>query len=294
MLYDVILRITYEYDNPPAGGQHLLRLMPQNIDGEQRIHSALLTETPRADERSDRKDFFGNALTHISYQNAHPEISFKVQARVERFEKQQILNMSPTLSQLGQELSHYRSLDANSPHHFIHDSFDIRINTEMTHYAQAHVSPEKSTVDIVQSLGEALFHDMKFDAEATSVETPAEEAFKHRHGVCQDFSHIMITCLRGIGIPAGYVSGFLRTKPPKGQTERLEGADAMHAWVRAWCGTDVGWVEYDPTNKMFVGLDHIVIGVGRDYNDVSPIKGVLKIAGDQSSKQAVDVIPIEG
>ena len=102
----------------------------------------------------------------------------------------------------------------------------------------------------------------------------------------------MIAALRSVGIPAGYVSGFLRTTPPPGQ-QRLSGADAMHAWVRAWCGPDTGWIEYDPTNAVAAGVDHIVVAYGRDYSDVSPVKGILKAATDQQSRQAVDVIPLE-
>jgi transglutaminase-like putative cysteine protease len=102
----------------------------------------------------------------------------------------------------------------------------------------------------------------------------------------------MIACLRGVGVPAGYVSGFLRTIPPKGKA-RLSGADAMHAWVRVWCGPEAGWVEYDPTNNLLVADDHIVIARGRDYSDVSPVKGVLRTAGSQVTKQAVDVVPLK-
>jgi transglutaminase-like putative cysteine protease len=102
----------------------------------------------------------------------------------------------------------------------------------------------------------------------------------------------MIACLRGIGIPAGYVSGFLRTTPPPGQP-RLEGADAMHAWVRAWCGMETGWVEVDPTNALMVANDHIVIARGRDYADVAPVKGVLRTAGSQTTEQAVDVVALD-
>ena len=98
--------------------------------------------------------------------------------------------------------------------------------------------------------------------------------------------------MRGIGIPAGYVSGFLRTTPPKGRP-RLEGADAMHAWVRAWCGPEMGWVEYDPTNAVIAGEDHIVVARGRDYFDIAPVKGVLRTAGEHTSTQSVDVIPVE-
>ena len=144
----------------------------------------------------------------------------------------------------------------------------------------------------LRTVGAALNRDMSFDAKATSVETSHEEAFEARHGVCQDFSHVMIAALRSVGIPAGYVSGFLRTRPPEGRP-RLSGADAMHAWVRAWCGPALGWVEYDPTNAVDAGEDHVVVAYGRDYSDVSPVKGVLKSATAQESRQAVDVIPLD-
>jgi transglutaminase-like putative cysteine protease len=101
----------------------------------------------------------------------------------------------------------------------------------------------------------------------------------------------MISCLRGVGIPAGYVSGFLRTIPPEGKP-RLEGADAMHAWVRAWCGEEMGWIEFDPTNAVLAGEDHIVIARARDYFDVAPVRGVTRSAGAHTSSQAVDVVPV--
>ena len=148
-----------------------------------------------------------------------------------------------------------------------------------------------SAFDAVRAVGEALHRTLRYDDEATTVDTPMIEAFRNRNGVCQDFSHIMIACLRGIGIPAGYVSGFLRTIPPPGKP-RLEGADAMHAWVRAWCGIDMGWVEYDPTNGMLVGADHIVVARGRDYFDVAPVKGVMRSFGEHTTKQSVDVVPV--
>ena len=147
-----------------------------------------------------------------------------------------------------------------------------------------------TTLAIVRALSDALHRHMAFDAEATTVDTAPAEAFRERRGVCQDFTHIMIAGLRGIGIPARYVSGVLRTDPPPGG-ERLEGADAMHAWVSAWCGNETGWVEFDPTNAVAAGSDHIVIGYGRDYSDVAPVRGVLRSSGAQKSSQAVDVTP---
>ena len=160
----------------------------------------------------------------------------------------------------------------------------------MTAYAREQVAPGMTAADAVEAIGLALHRDMSFDPDATTVDTPPSEAFARRHGVCQDFAQVMIASLRGIGIPAGYVSGFLRTNPPPGQP-RLEGADAMHAWVRAWSGGQTGWIEYDPTNAMPAGTDHILVARGRDYGDVAPVKGMLRIAGDQKTEHAVDVIP---
>jgi transglutaminase-like putative cysteine protease len=138
----------------------------------------------------------------------------------------------------------------------------------------------------------SIHRDFVYDKKSTDVDTAPLEAFTLRTGVCQDFVHVMIAGLRGAGIPAGYVSGFLRTIPPKGEP-RLEGADAMHAWVRVWCGRHDGWIEFDPTNAMLAGPDHITIGYGRDYADISPIVGVLRTSGGHEAKQSVDVIRVE-
>jgi transglutaminase-like putative cysteine protease len=136
-------------------------------------------------------------------------------------------------------------------------------------------------------------HDrFEYSPQSTRVDSPIDDALESRRGVCQDFAHIMIAGLRGVGIPAAYVSGFLRTIPPKGKP-RLEGADAMHAWVRVWCGVHMGWVEFDPTNAMIAGPDHITIGHGRDYSDISPIVGVLRTSGTHETKQSVDVVRVE-
>ena len=145
--------------------------------------------------------------------------------------------------------------------------------------------------EIVRDLGERIHREFRYDSESTEVETSPREAFELKRGVCQDFSHVMIAGLRGIGIPAAYVSGFLRTIPPA-DAERLEGADAMHAWVRAWCGRQAGWVGYDPTNAVFAGESHIVAAIGRDYQDVAPIAGILRTSGTQRTSHKVDVVPV--
>lgn len=149
-----------------------------------------------------------------------------------------------------------------------------------------------SAAENVIRLGKALYDYMTFDPNATDVDTDPSEAFRLKRGVCQDFSQIMILGLHALGIPAGYVSGYLRTLPPEGGV-KLEGADAMHAWVRAWCGVAQGWIEYDPTNATLIGTDHIVVGYGRDYSDMAPVKGQLRSSGGQFNSQAVDVILLD-
>ena len=182
-----------------------------------------------------------------------------------------------------------RSLAPLAPHHFLAPSDHAGIDAAITAYA--HDSLASSVVATAVDLCNRIHRDFAYDGKATTVQTRASDAFALKRGVCQDFSHIMIAGLRGLGIPAGYVSGFLRTIPPKGKP-RLEGADAMHAWVKAWCGRDAGWQEFDPTNGMRASNDHITVGYGRDYSDVAPIVGVLKTTGGQVGEQAVDVIPV--
>ncbi|MEE4014295.1 transglutaminase family protein [Roseibium sp. FZY0029] len=291
MLYDVTLEITYDYASPANYGHHALRLMPATIPGEQTLMSGQIHIVPGPSERHDRVDFFGNAVTDVAYRRSHSDLAFKLKARIDRIAMPEELDISPPLNALPKELSAVQSLAPKAPVHFLSASPRLPLDPAFAVYAQDLVEPGMSTISAMEAIGKALNRDMHFDAEATTVDTPALDAFERRHGVCQDFSHIMIACLRSIGIPAGYVSGFLRTIPPEGQ-ERLEGADAMHAWVMAWCGIEIGWIEYDPTNALRVGQDHIVVAHGRDYGDAAPVKGVLRTSGSQSTDHKVDVVPL--
>ena len=291
MLYDISLSITYEYAHDVQAGRHALRLLPADIPGEQRLIAGRMEPNPHPDERTDRVDFFGNSVTDIAYRTPHSDITFKLQARVDRIAAPVGLDFSPNLQTLANELTAVRSMSLEQPVHFLDGSPRIKLDSIFTDYSRENTDPDMTALTAVEAIGKALHRDIAFDANATTVLTSAIEAFQNRHGVCQDFTHIMISCLRGIGIPAGYVSGFLRTIPPEG-AERLEGADAMHAWVRAWCGVEIGWVEYDPTNALRVGQDHIVVARGRDYSDIAPVKGVLRTSGGQTTKQSVDVVPL--
>ena len=292
MLYDIGMRLTASYDPPANGGRHVVCMTPADIKGQQRAITSLLSIEPTPDERIDRTDFFGNAIVEVAFHDAHAEIAFSIRSRVDRSPPSEPADVSPPLDRLIQEIAAVRSLAAHAPHHFLGRSPRVRLVPEITAYARFAVKPRATTCEIVRELGAALHRDMTYDVDATKVDTPPEDAFAARHGVCQDYSHIMIAGLRGLGVPAGYVSGFLRTLPPARQP-RLEGADAMHAWVRAWCGAEMGWVEFDPTNAVPAGNDHVVVAHGRDYFDVAPVKGILRTSGSQSADHSVDVVPVE-
>jgi transglutaminase-like putative cysteine protease len=293
MRYDIGLRISYAYAHPADTGRQVLHLMPADLPGQQRLIAGSLDIKPNPDEWIGRKDFFGNSLVEVAYRSSHEMIEFRVQARVERVAPATRFDVSPGLSLLARELDECVRLDSASPLHFIDYSALVPPEPAIAAYARNLAKPAMSAFELVRTIGVSLNRDMQFDSTATTVNTPIGEAFARRRGVCQDFSHVMIASLRSLGVPAGYVSGYLHTIPPEGHP-RLQGADAMHAWIRAWCGIEMGWIEFDPTNALQVENHHITIASGRDYSDVAPIKGVLRTAGTQSSTQAVDVVLLDG
>ncbi|PSH61351.1 MULTISPECIES: transglutaminase family protein [Phyllobacterium] len=292
MLYNIRLHLHYDYERSAAGGRHHIRVMPQTMTGVQRVIASSLSFDPVSTERSEFTDFFSNTVTSIVYRNPHETLDVTMTARVNVTRPPNMLDVSPDLAGLQREIRSVWSIAADAPHHFLTSSAHATIDPEITAYAAKSLAGTRTVMEAVKHLNNRIHADFTYESDVTDVRTNARQAFDLRAGVCQDFSHVMIAGLRGIGIPAGYVSGFLRTIPPPGE-ERLEGADAMHAWVRVWCGREAGWQEFDPTNAMIAGNDHITIGYGRDYADVSPIVGVLKTSGSQEGKQSVDVIPLE-
>lgn len=292
MRYDVRLRLSYEYQNLVADGRHLIRALPRELPGAQQVLASQLHFDPAPDEQSGFEDFFGNRVVAIVLRAPHRWLDMEMRAQVLVDRSPPGLDLSPDIAGLRAELAGLRSLAADAPAHYLPPSPHVPVLNRVTHYAAESLQASSSILGAVQHLGRRLREDFTYDPEATEVDTPVAEAFDMRHGVCQDFSHIMIAGLRGLGIPAGYVSGFLRTLPPRGQA-RLEGADATHAWVRAWCGVQMGWQEFDPTNAIAAGDDHITISHGRDYGDVAPVVGVLKTSGKHEAKQAVDVVPLD-
>lgn len=292
MLYDLSLTLESTFPGSTDHARNTVRVLPLTLPRQQSLITGMIEVSPAPDERLDRNDFFGNAVTEVAFRQPLTALRVTLRARVARDAQPPLLDLSPTRTGLEAELAGCTDLTPASPLHYLTTSPRVVLHPDFDRFARETLQEGQTILQILRDLGQRLHRDMRFDAEATDVDTPPLEAFEKRHGVCQDFSHIMIACLRCLGIPAGYVSGFLRTLPPEGQ-ERLEGADAMHAWVRAWCGADLGWVEYDPTNDLMVGTDHIVVGYGRDYSDVAPLKGVLRTSGGQTGTHRVDVVPVD-
>lgn len=292
MLYDIRLALRYDYDAPVHGGRHHIRVMPATVPGVQRVIASALSFSPKPGRQANFIDFFGNTVTAITMAEPHEQLDVRLTARVLVEDLSPPGDLSPPLGLLAEDVGRYWSVEADSPQHFLAPSPRVQLVPEIAAYARNVTAGTTSVLGIATALCTAIHRDFAYDAKATDVETRPAEAFALRKGVCQDFAHVMISGLRGIGIPAGYVSGFLRTNPPPGKP-RLEGTDAMHAWVRAWCGSAVGWVEFDPTNAMIAGPDHISIGHGRDYADISPIVGVLRTHGSHVTKQSVDVVRLE-
>lgn len=292
MLYDVHLLLHYSYEGMVRADRHLIRVAPISIPGVQRVVASALSFDPPPEHRNTFSDFFGNSVTTIAFTGSHDHLDVKLSARVQVEDIDKPADLSPAIEGLQREIAGLHSMGPDSPHHFLGPSPRIALDPLITAYARQSLAATTSVQAAVMDLCLRIHADFAYDRKATRVDTSPLEAFELRKGVCQDFSQVMIAGLRGIGIPAGYVSGFLRTIPPKGKP-RLEGADAMHAWVRAWCGPHAGWIEFDPTNAMIAGPDHITIGHGRDYADISPIVGVLRTSGKHKTKQSVDVVRLD-
>jgi len=287
VIYDVRHVTTYGYSRPVPFARCILRLLPRE-DGGQSVARSELIVTPRPVERSDGFCFFGNHMTTLTIAKPHRELKVEMRARVE------VNRPSPPhagLTRQWEEISAMAlasaSLAPDSPTHHLYPSRLVPPVAEVIAYARKSFPAKRPVLEAASELMGRIRREFTYDPDAT----PLAEAFAERHGVCQDFAHIMIAGLRGLGLPAAYVSGYIRTIPPPGQ-KRLEGSDASHAWVMLWCGPETGWVGLDPTNDLIVADDHIVTAFGRDYADVSPLDGVLVGAGSQKVGVAVDVIPV--
>jgi transglutaminase-like putative cysteine protease len=292
VIYEIRHITRYRYESLVASSTGTLRLLPRELPG-QIVYRAGIDIAPIPAERSERPDVFGNRVTRLRIEQPHRMLTITATSRVQ---VERPLPPAPALTPAWEEIRRdavaSSGLDGVSPALMLFPSRLVPLNPDVTAYAAESFKHGCSSLEAAFDLARRIRGDFTYKPESTEISTPLEEAFRKRRGVCQDFSHIMISGLRGLGLPAAYVSGYIRTIPPPGKP-RLAGADASHAWVSVWCGPAFGWIDLDPTNGVFVGDDHIVVAIGRDYYDVSPVEGVLvaSIAGKQNMTYGVDVIP---
>ena len=199
----------------------------------------------------------------------------------------------PTLGEVAALTRASRDASAMGPATYLYPSPRIALDAAIGEWCAQDLAPDRNALEAAIALAQRIQREFEFDPTATLVDTAPSEAFAKRRGVCQDFAQIMIAGLRTAGLPAAYASGYIRTLPAPGQ-ERLVGADATHAWVLLWCGPERGWIGVDPTNGIWMAADHILIAVGRDYGDISPVDGVVLGSGAQDMQVSVDVAPVPG
>jgi transglutaminase-like putative cysteine protease len=291
MIYKIVHRTTYKYKYPVSAGTHVACLKPRALPHHQLSRSDLHIQ-PRPATRTERVDFFGNRLCFFTIQEPHRELVVEAQSKV-------VMNgNAPPSSKL--PLAWEDAVEAGPNDHspsgldafqFTFESPRIRLRREFASYALQSFTPRRPMVEALLDLTARIHQDFRFDSKVTNVRTTTEEVFKKRRGVCQDFAHLQIACLRSLNLAARYVSGYLRTYPPPGKP-RLVGADASHAWVSAYC-PGIGWLDLDPTNNLVPSNGHVTLAWGRDYGDVSPLRGLILGGGAHTLKVAVDMEPID-
>jgi transglutaminase-like putative cysteine protease len=291
MIYRIVHRTTYRYRHTVSLGNHVACLTPRSSLHHQLTRNELRIH-PLPAACTERRDYFGNNLCFFTIQEPHKELVVEARSEV-------VMNGSatpwpkqtPPWEEVARSLPDDHSPAGLEAYQFEFESPRIRVRPEFASYALQSFTPGRPFAEALLDLTARIHSDFRFDSKVTNVRTPTEEVFRKRRGVCQDFAHLQIACLRSINLAARYVSGYLRTYPPPGQS-RLVGADASHAWVSAYC-PGAGWLELDPTNNLVPSDGHVTLAWGRDYGDISPLRGLILGGGSHTLKVAVDLEPIE-
>lgn len=294
--YHVLHETSYDYGSPVSLSQQQLHLSPRILDWQQ-IEEQRIEIDPPPNWRRDGQDAFGNPVSWIAFHAPHENLCIRSSMRVAVTpHRPEALEQSVEWETLRDRLAY----DATEPDpddiaatRFLFESAHVRIKHELAEYAADCFPPDRPVLVGAEALMAKIFREFKFDPEATTVSTPVMEVLEKKRGVCQDFAHLMIACLRALGLPARYVSGYLLTRPPPGKP-RLIGADASHAWVSVYApGFPGNWVDFDPTNNLLPDTEHITIAIGRDFGDISPLRGIILGGGGAEPEVAVTVIPLD-
>lgn len=294
--YRVVHETEYRYSSGVSVSRQAMHLAPR-ICARQRTLGHRLTIDPLPTYRQECVDCFGNPLTRIEIDHPHRALLVVAESEVTIAARGQLRDPadSPAWETVAEHHAYHagRAPDAAvlEACRFRADSPFVRAGAELFDFARPHFAPGTPLLVAVCQLMHAIHRQFRFDTEATQIATPLLEVLARRRGVCQDFAHLMIGCLRALGLPARYVSGYLLTAPPPGQP-RLIGADASHAWVSVHCPRN-GWVDFDPTNDVLPDLGHVTIAWGRDFGDVSPLRGVILGGGAHELDVRVTVLPLD-
>lgn len=289
--YRISHTTTYDYSEPVSLCQNVAHLAPRPGEG-QRAEETVLSITPDPAVLDERVDYFGNPVCYYTVQEPHRRLKVSVTHRVEVApQTPPVAADTPPWEDIRDRLPATRDPAWLDAYQYVFDSFYVRSDPHFAAYAAPCFASGRPVLAAALDLTRRIHMDFTYDPRSTTLATPVVEVFANRRGVCQDFAHFQIACLRSLGLAARYVSGYLATVPPPGRP-RLVGADATHAWLSIFCG-DAGWVDLDPTNDMIPGPGHVLLAWGRDYEDVSPLKGVILGGGRHTVHVAVDVNPDE-
>ena len=293
MRLQVLHETHYRYSSPVVLSQQLLHLTPRTLPW-QACRAHRVTIEPQPGEFDQREDYYGNPTVHVLLAAPHEELLVRAESEVSVEPREQAALAAPQTpwEPVRDRLHALETPPLLEPAEFVYESPHVETWRELAEYAAKSFLSGRGTLEAALDLARRIHKDITFDKKATSVSTPLRQVLKQRRGVCQDFAHLMIGCLRTHGLAARYVSGYILTDPPPGRP-RLIGADASHAWVSAYCGEDAGWVDIDPTNDCVVDDEHVTLGWGRDFGDVTPMRGVILGGGEQELEVRVTVAPVD-
>jgi transglutaminase-like putative cysteine protease len=291
MKFQVVHSTVYQYSEAVPVCHNELHLRPRENFRQSCLHHRLSVE-PAPSRFEHRRDYFGNHVTFFAIQEPHDRLKIVSESLVEVRPPQSI---DPARTPAWEEIRDHFALGQPpwwlEARQYVLQSQYVPLGPDLVGYASASFPLGRPWLEGVLDLTRRIFKEFVYDPRATTISTPVAEVLRIRRGVCQDFAHLQIACLRSLGLPARYVSGYLMTVPPPGMP-RLIGSDASHAWVSAFC-PEIGWIDIDPTNNQMPSLHHITLGWGRDYFDVSPVKGVITGGGQHRVRVSVDVTPLE-
>lgn len=291
MIYEVTHKTTYHYTAPVAQAHHLVHLAPRPHE-RQRIVRHDITVKPAPATRNDFIDYFGNPASSLAIEAGHSELLIHSQGVIEVSAPEHAdLSLSQPWDRLSGDMAPPKKINEIEAAQYLMPSRHTAVTAELIEFARPSFPAGRPVFECARELTERIHAEFAYDGAATDIATTTDELLKIRRGVCQDFAHLGIACLRAMGLAARYVSGYLETQPPPGQP-RLVGADASHAWLAVYV-PGVGWAEFDPTNGCLPGEKHITLAWGRDYGDVAPLTGVMTGGGSHTLEVSVDVAPEE-